>query len=113
MTGSALDIVQQSTTMAELDALNTRYEGDLQARGLIATAVGERYQASANRINAKNAQTASFIKAGASVAGAYATSTYMTAGTTGTTGLGTQALGTNPSAATGYGVRPTASIGLR
>jgi hypothetical protein len=116
MSGSALDIVQQSTTMAELDALNTRYEGDLQARGLIATAAGERYQAAANRVNAKNAQTASFIKAGAAVAGAYATSTYLsagTAGTTGTTGLGTQALGANPNAATGYGVRPTASIGLR
>jgi hypothetical protein len=113
MTGSALDIIQQSTTMAELDALNTRYEGDLQARGLIATAVGERYQASANRINARNAQTASFIKAGASVASAYATSAYMTAGTTGTTGLGTQALGTNANAATGYGISDTARIGLR
>lgn len=111
--GSALDVMQQSTTMAELDALNTRYEGDLQARGLLATAVGERYQAAANRINAKNAQTAGFIKAGAAVAGAYATSTYMSAGTTGTTGMGTQALGANPNAATGYGIRPTASIGLR
>lgn len=114
-TGSAIDIMEQSSTMAELDALNTRYEGDLQARGLLATAVGERYQAAANRINAKNAQTASFIKAAGQVAGAYATSQYMTAGatTTGTTGMGTQALGANPNAATGYGVRPTASIGLR
>jgi hypothetical protein len=93
--------------MAELDALNTRYEGDLQSRGLLATAAGERYQAEANRINAKNAEKASYIKAGASVASAYAMSTYYGAGAkpVGTTGLGTQALGANPAASTGFGIK--------
>ena len=32
--GSAADVMEQSATMAELDALTMRYEGDLQARGL-------------------------------------------------------------------------------
>lgn len=105
--GSALDIIEQSSVMAELDALNTRYEGDLQSRGLLATAAGERYQAEANRINAKNAEKASYIKAGASVASAYAMSTYYGAGAkpVGTTGLGTQALGANPAASTGVGLK--------
>jgi hypothetical protein len=43
MGGSAADVMQQSATNAELDALTLRYEGELRARGLEAEAAGERF----------------------------------------------------------------------
>jgi hypothetical protein len=43
MGGSAADVMQQSAMNAELDALTTRYEGDLRARGMQAQATGERF----------------------------------------------------------------------
>lgn len=61
--GTAADVFSQSETMAELDALNIRYEGDLQSRGLLAEAAGERYQGQAALVNGKNAQTAANISA--------------------------------------------------
>lgn len=45
MGGSAADVMQQSSAMAELDALTIRYEGDLRARGLDAQAEQERFAA--------------------------------------------------------------------
>lgn len=65
--GTAADVFTQSETMAELDALNIRYEGDLQSRGLLAEATGERYQAEAALVNGKNARTAANISAAGSL----------------------------------------------
>lgn len=65
--GTAADVFNQSETMAELDALNIRYEGDLQSRGLLAEATGERYQAASALVNGKNAQTAANISAAGSL----------------------------------------------
>lgn len=61
--GTAVDVFSQSETMAELDALNIRYEGDLQSRGLLAEAAGERYQSQAALVNGKNASSAANISA--------------------------------------------------
>lgn len=41
--GSAADVYQRSVINSELDALTIRYEGDLRARGLKASAEGERF----------------------------------------------------------------------
>lgn len=43
--GSAADVMKQSATNAELDALTLRYEGDLRARGLKEQAKQEKYAA--------------------------------------------------------------------
>lgn len=45
MGGSAADVMQQSTALAELDALTIRYEGDLRARGFDTQAEQERFAA--------------------------------------------------------------------
>ena len=60
--GSALDVMNQSSRDAELDALTMRYEGDLRARGLKAQAEGEKYQG-------RMAKKASYFKATGSLIG--------------------------------------------
>lgn len=67
MGGSALDIEEQSAVRAELDALTIAYEGDLQAKGLLAAAQQDLFQGEAALAAGKNAQTASYISAGASI----------------------------------------------
>lgn len=42
-TGSIQDVESQAQALAELDALNIRYEGDLAARGLLAQSTLEEY----------------------------------------------------------------------
>jgi len=78
--GSALDIAEQSAFMAELDALNIRYEGDLRARGLLAAAEQNEYEARAAIAAGKNAETASYISAGASLLSGIGTYKYYSAG---------------------------------
>lgn len=68
--GSALDIYEQSKTMAELDALTIRYEGDMRAKGLLA-------QADAAQTQAKQAKIGGLIGAGASALKGYGTYTQM------------------------------------
>jgi hypothetical protein len=60
--GSASDIMDESATNAELDALTLRYEGDLRARGLMAQAESERFQG-------RNARTAGYMGAAGSILG--------------------------------------------
>lgn len=67
--GSALDIMEQSADMAELDALNIRYEGELQSTGLLADAEAERYEADVNRMAGRNAMKAAYIGAGSALIG--------------------------------------------
>lgn len=70
MGGSAADVMQQSSTMAELDALTTRYEGALRAQGLRAEAATERYAG-------KQAKQAGYFNAANSIlSGASAYSMY-------------------------------------
>lgn len=65
--GSALDIMEESATLAELDALTIRYEGDLKARGLLAGAEADRFAGGVAMAQGKAAKTASYISAGASL----------------------------------------------
>lgn len=59
--GSAADVYGQSAANAELDALNIRYEGELDARGLLAQSELTRYEAKADRMNAKSAKRAGYV----------------------------------------------------
>lgn len=63
--GSAADIMEQSATMAELDALTTRYEGETRAQGLLA-------QAEQTRWEGNQARKASYLQAGTSLLSSYA-----------------------------------------
>jgi hypothetical protein len=76
--GSALDIEEQSAIRAEYDALAIRYEGEMQATGLLASAQQDLYQGQIARAAGKNAQTASYISAGASLLSGAASYGYMT-----------------------------------
>lgn len=67
MMGSALDIEEQSAVRAEMDALTIAYEGELQAKGLLAAAQQDLFQGQMASAAGKNAQTASYISAGASL----------------------------------------------
>lgn len=60
MGGSAADVMQQSATNAELDALTLRYEGELRARGMQSSAVAERFAG-------RNAQQDGYFRATSSV----------------------------------------------
>jgi hypothetical protein len=66
-TGSAADIQEQSATMAELDALTIRYQGEMAAKGLLYDAEADKFEASANIAAGKNAKTASYLQAGSAI----------------------------------------------
>jgi hypothetical protein len=127
--GSALDIMEESATLAELDALTIRYEGDLKARGLLAEAEFDKYSGQVAMAQGKAAKTASYISAAASLlsgaAGAYKG---MGAGTTATAGgsgisatssrtgfgaTGSQGLRISGSSASSFGYTPSLQYGLR
>lgn len=69
--GSMADIMEESATAAELDALTMRYEGDLRSKGLLAQAEGDLYGARAARAAGKQAVKAGWISAGASALTGY------------------------------------------
>lgn len=60
-TGSLLDMYDQSAVAMELDALNTRYEGEMQARGLTAQSQMSKHDASVAMMNKSQAKTAGYI----------------------------------------------------
>lgn len=64
--GSALDVQLQSTRNAELDALQTRYEGILTGQNYEQEGRMYRYQADTLRQSASRARTASYVSAAAS-----------------------------------------------
>jgi hypothetical protein len=76
--GSALDIEEQSAVRAELDALTIAYEGELQATGMLAAAQQDIYQGEAARAAGANAQSASYVSAGASLLSGAASYGYYT-----------------------------------
>lgn len=60
LSGSNLDLLGESLYNQELDSLNIRYQSDLTAKGLQAQAVQDRYQG-------KQARTAGYLNAAASL----------------------------------------------
>lgn len=62
--GSNLDIARQNATLQQLDLLNTRYNSQLEASGLLA-------QAEQDKTTAKNARSNAMLGAAGSVASGY------------------------------------------
>jgi hypothetical protein len=95
--GSALDIMEESATFAELDALTIRYEGDLKAKGLLAEAEYDRYSGAVAAAMGKAAKKASYVSAAASLlsgaAGAYKGFAAAPAGTAGGSGISASSSG--------------------
>lgn len=67
--GSNADVLEQNEINNELDALTIRYEGDMQARGLLAQSELDKYQANVSRQNASSAKSAGMMNAGAAILG--------------------------------------------
>lgn len=61
--GSATDVYRQSTTNAEMDALNLRYAGHLESIGLLNQSDALRASAAMGRANASATRTAGYIGA--------------------------------------------------
>lgn len=67
--GTNINALNQSGANLELDALNTQYQGVMQARGLMAQSNLDQFQAQVASKNAKSAKRAGYISAAASVLG--------------------------------------------
>ena len=67
--GSNADVIRQSTTNAEMDALNIRYGADVEAVGYKNTAQAERYNAALSRNAAKSAKKSGYLNATANIIG--------------------------------------------
>jgi hypothetical protein len=69
--GSMLDVYDQNTVYNELDVLNSRYSGEMEARGLASQSQMTSWSGNAEseftRVRGKNAKTAGYMNAGASV----------------------------------------------
>jgi hypothetical protein len=81
-TGSAADLFRQSLYDAEMDALNIRYEGELNRVGLLNQASLSDWEAGVSRSNAKSAKKAGRLNAVVSLASG-AAGAYGAAGTSG------------------------------
>ena len=67
LSGSNADIYGQSAANAELDAMNIRYEGELDARGLLAQSELSKYDAKVAKMNAKTAKKGGYLGAGSAL----------------------------------------------
>lgn len=65
--GSNLDVLRQNKVNAELDALNIRYQGQMQAQGLLAQSELDKMQARQAKANAGAARTSGYLSAGANL----------------------------------------------
>ena len=70
-TGTNLELLNQSATNMELDSLNTRYRGQMQARGLLASANLDEYQARGAAMNADSAISGSYLSAAGAALGGF------------------------------------------
>lgn len=68
-TGSNLDVTNEDTQNAELDALTLRYEGQQERRGLLLDATYSNYDATVSRMNASSARQAGYMSAFGKVLG--------------------------------------------
>lgn len=66
--GSNADVIRQSTTNAEMDALNIRYGGAVEAASYRNEGTASRYNAKLSRSAAKSAKTGGYLNATASIA---------------------------------------------
>ena len=71
-TGSASDMFRSSLYDAEMDALNIRYEGDLNRTGLLNQANLSDWEGSVAKVNSKTAQRAGYLNAAVALTGAAA-----------------------------------------
>ena len=67
--GTAGELADQDASNMELDALNTRYRGTLQAHGMLAQSNLDQYQGDVAGMNASSAMRAGYIGAAASALG--------------------------------------------
>lgn len=70
-TGSNIDIMRQSTTMAELDALNIQYQGEMERRGFLNERDMRLYNKHAMRQKARTVMRQRWITALGAAAGSY------------------------------------------
>jgi hypothetical protein len=70
--GTGTGVLAQSGTNLELSALNTRYQGAMQARGLLAGVQMDQFQANVAGQNASAATTAGYFNAASSALGSTA-----------------------------------------
>jgi hypothetical protein len=71
-TGTNVGVLAQSGANLELSALNTRYEGAMRARGLLAQSNLSQYQGQVAGMNAGTATTSGYIGAAAGILGSTA-----------------------------------------
>ena len=108
LNGTASDLFRQSLVNAEQDALNIRYDGELNRVGLLNQAQLSDYEGAAARSAAKSARTSGYLSAAASIAGgAYAYSKLPGAGPT------PSVSGTGLRVGGGTGLRVGGGTGLR
>jgi hypothetical protein len=69
--GSNADVDRQSEVLAELDALNIRYEGQSESTGLLNQANLDDFQAAANKKAAKSAMARGYLGAASSALSSY------------------------------------------
>ena len=66
-TGSNWDVERQNMLFEEMDALNVRYAGDLEARGFLDQAGMDEYNAELSDMSAKSAKRGGFLGAAGSL----------------------------------------------
>jgi hypothetical protein len=71
-TGSAADLFRSSLYDAEMDALNIRYEGELNRVGLLNQASLSDWEGKVAKVNSKSAQKAGYLNAATALAGSAA-----------------------------------------
>lgn len=71
-TGTNLALVDQDASNMELDALNTRYRGQMEARGLLSEANLDQYGAITSNQNAGRVMRAGYLGAASSALGSFA-----------------------------------------
>lgn len=69
LNGTASDLLRQSLIDAETDALNIRYEGEMNRTGLLNDANLQQWEAGVNRSNAKTARRAGYLNAATAIVG--------------------------------------------
>lgn len=70
--GSNADLERQSEILAELDALNIRYEGTTERKSLLDQSNLYSFQSDVNKRNAKTAKTSGWLNAGTSLLAGWA-----------------------------------------
>ena len=110
LTGSASDLFRSSLYDAEMDALNIRYEGELNRVGLLNQAQLSDWEGKVAKSNAKSAKQAGYLNAVSSMAsaaaGAYGGGAAPGAAAGSAGGAGLKAGG-------GLGLKPGGGLGLR